>query len=103
MPIIRVSADIDLDDVFDDCDDQALIEEVQRRGYSVKDCEGLKFGEFTTINNAINYLGDNGAPQVLVDQLAEWAREPIATTDRLNAWLKGCGIRACKEAAGEGK
>ena len=91
MALIRVSADIDLEDVFDDCDDQALIEEVQRRGYSVKDCEGLKFGEFTTINNAINYLGDNGAPQVLVDQLAEWARLPIVTRDALNRWLRMAG------------
>jgi len=87
MPLIRVSAEIDLEDVFDDCDDEDLLREVARRGFKVKDSTGVVMFEGASVNEAIGYLKENGCPQELVEQLAAWAREPIATTDALNRWL----------------
>jgi len=86
MPNIR--ADVELEDIFDVLDDDELIDELRSRGYDVDENDDA---HFTSVNAAINYLKAQGLPQGLVDGLAEWARQPVATREALEDWLRMCG------------
>jgi hypothetical protein len=79
-----VQAEIELDDL----DDDDLIDELERRGYLVSDKED---GKVSCVNHAINVLKDNGVPQEIIDQLSEWAREPIANMMALESWVHARG------------
>jgi len=86
MPYIRVDAE--LEDIFDELDDDDLIDELRNRGYDIDDNEDA---HFSSVNAAVNYLKVQGLPQDLVDKFAEWARQPVATREKLGKWLHFCG------------
>jgi hypothetical protein len=86
---IHIDADVELEDVLNQLDDDDLIDELRNRGYDTTDGEDA---HFTSVNAAINYLKMQGCPQNLIAQLAEWALQPVANKEALEGWLKMCGI-----------
>ena len=81
---VSVQAEIELDDI----DDDDMIDELERRGYLVSDKEDEKH---KCVNHAINYLKENGVPQEIIDQLSEWARQPVADKKALESWIHSRG------------
>ena len=64
------------------CDDDELLDEVGRRGL------GAEADDFDLdLDSVLAWLRKQGCPPALLDQLDDWASVPVATPERLKAWL----------------
>lgn len=80
---MRVSADVDLEDVLYELYDEDILSEVKRRGLLLKPSKD----SLSTIKALIDALRGYSCPSSILSQLEDWSHEKVPTREDLDKWL----------------